>query len=111
MSSRWAFSPSRSTELRHELVLSRMRHGERARNGTDLVEHRFPVHPVRPLALSKPLTPHKNKQIFVANPKKPPQIEAILRRNKDKLVAFLRNFHNDRDDEQFNVRADWVVCP
>ncbi|GAA5964291.1 hypothetical protein JCM8115_006058 [Rhodotorula mucilaginosa] len=41
-------------------------------------------------------------KIFVANPKKPPQIEAILRRNKDKLVAFLRNFHNDRDDEQFN---------
>lgn len=44
-------------------------------------------------------------QVFVANPKKPPQIEAILRRNKDKLIVFLRNFHTDRDDEQFNVRA------
>jgi len=43
-------------------------------------------------------------QVFVANPKKPPQIEAILRRNKDKLILFLRNFHTDRDDEQFNVR-------
>lgn len=40
----------------------------------------------------------------MANPKKPPQIEAILRRNKDKLLVFLRNFHTDRDDEQFNVR-------
>jgi calcium binding protein 39 len=36
-------------------------------------------------------------QVFVANPKKPPNIEAILRRNKDKLVSFLQGFHNDRD--------------
>lgn len=63
-------------------------------------------------------------QVFVANPNKPPQIEAILRRNKAKLVSFLQNFHNDREgepalprkllpiadvlsprsDEQFNVR-------
>lgn len=35
----------------------------------------------------------------MANPKKPPQIEAILRRNKVKLVAFLQNFHNDREGE------------
>lgn len=33
----------------------------------------------------------------MANPKKPPQIESILRRNKDKLLAFLKNFHNDKD--------------
>ena len=33
----------------------------------------------------------------MANPKKPPQIEAILRRNKDKLLAFLKNFHNDKE--------------
>lgn len=36
-------------------------------------------------------------QVFVANPKKPAQIEAILRRNKVKLVEFLKNFHNDRE--------------
>ncbi|BGP57695.1 hypothetical protein JCM8202_005478 [Rhodotorula sphaerocarpa] len=48
-------------------------------------------------------------KIFVANPKKPPQIEAILRRNKDKLVAFLRNFHNDRDDEQFNDEKAFLL--
>ena len=30
----------------------------------------------------------------MANPKKPPQIENILRRNKDKLLVFLKNFHN-----------------
>ncbi len=35
--------------------------------------------------------------MFVANPKKPPQIESILRRNKDKLLQFLKNFHNDKD--------------
>jgi calcium binding protein 39 len=36
-------------------------------------------------------------QVFVANPKKPPQIEGILRRNKEKLLVFLRNFHNDKE--------------
>lgn len=39
------------------------------------------------------------RQVFVANPNKPPQIEAILRRNKAKLVSFLQNFHNDREGE------------
>jgi hypothetical protein len=43
-------------------------------------------------------------QVFVANPKKPQPIESILRRNKDRLLAFLKDFHNDKDDEQFNVR-------
>jgi len=36
-------------------------------------------------------------KVFVANPKKPPQIETILRRNKDKLLVFLKNFHNDKE--------------
>ena len=36
-------------------------------------------------------------QVFVANPKKPPQIESILRRNKDKLLNFLKSFHNDKE--------------
>ena len=35
--------------------------------------------------------------MFVANPKKPPQIESILRRNKDKLLTFLKLFHNDNE--------------
>ncbi|GAA6063572.1 hypothetical protein JCM10212_003151 [Sporobolomyces blumeae] len=48
-------------------------------------------------------------KVFVANPKKPPQIEAILRRNKDKLIAFLRNFHTDRDDEQFNDEKAFLL--
>ena len=36
-------------------------------------------------------------QVFVANPKKPPQIEIILRRNKEKLLNFLKTFHNDKE--------------
>ena len=36
-------------------------------------------------------------QVFVANPAKPPQIASILRRNKDKLLVFLKEFHNDKD--------------
>ena len=35
--------------------------------------------------------------MFVANPKKPPQIEIILRRNKEKLLNFLKTFHNDKE--------------
>ena len=36
-------------------------------------------------------------KVFVANPKKPPQIETILKRNRDKLLVFLKNFHNDKE--------------
>ncbi|THH20622.1 hypothetical protein EW146_g756 [Bondarzewia mesenterica] len=48
-------------------------------------------------------------QVFVANPKKPPQIENILRRNKDKLLIFLKNFHNDKDDEQFTDEKQFLI--
>lgn len=37
------------------------------------------------------------KQVFVANPNKPPQIASILRRNKERLLAFLKDFHNDKE--------------
>lgn len=35
-------------------------------------------------------------KVFVANPNKPEPITKILIKNKDKLVKFLTNFHNDR---------------
>ncbi|KAL9709452.1 Hym1p [Leucoagaricus gongylophorus] len=49
-------------------------------------------------------------KVFVANPKKPLQIENILQRNKEKLLVFLQNFHNDKEGKsafgfvcQFNI--------
>jgi calcium binding protein 39 len=45
----------------------------------------------------------------VANPKKPPQIEAILRRNKEKLLTFLKEFHNDKEGG-YSVPVRWS-CP
>lgn len=48
-------------------------------------------------------------KVFVANPRKPPQIEAILRRNRDKLLAFLQGFHNDKDDEQFTDEKQFLI--
>lgn len=48
-------------------------------------------------------------KVFVANPKKPPQIEAILRRNRERLVRFLGEFHNDKDDEQFVDEKQYVL--
>lgn len=49
-------------------------------------------------------------KVFVANPNKPPQIESILRRNKVKLVGFLRHLHNDREDEQFNDEKQFLLA-
>lgn len=40
-------------------------------------------------------------QVFVANPNKPPEIARILRRNKDRLLVFLKDFHNDKDGRSF----------
>ncbi|KAJ7244465.1 Mo25-like protein [Mycena rebaudengoi] len=48
-------------------------------------------------------------KVFVANPKKPPLIETILRGNKDKLLAFLKNFHNDKEDEQFSDEKQFLI--
>lgn len=48
-------------------------------------------------------------QVFVANPKKPPVIENILRRNRERLVTFLSNFHNDKDDEQFTDEKSYLI--
>lgn len=35
-------------------------------------------------------------KVFVANPNKPQPILHILVKNKDKLISFLNNFHNDK---------------
>lgn len=48
-------------------------------------------------------------KVFVANPKKPVQIENILRRNRERLVKFLSEFHNDKDDEQFVDEKQYVL--
>ncbi|KAF8132491.1 mo25 protein [Boletus edulis] len=48
-------------------------------------------------------------KVFVANPKKPPQIEVILRRNKEKLLTFLKDFHNDKEDEQFSDEKQFLI--
>ena len=51
------------------------------------------------------ITGHADYEVFVANPHKPYEVDVILRRNKTKLLSFLKEFHNDKDDEQFNVGA------
>lgn len=35
-------------------------------------------------------------KVFVANPKKPEAISQILINNRDKLIAYLRNFQNSK---------------
>ncbi|KAI8854394.1 Mo25-like protein [Chytridium lagenaria] len=49
-------------------------------------------------------------KVFVANPNKAKQILDILQKNRDKLLNFLSNFHNDRaDDEQFNDEKAFLI--
>jgi calcium binding protein 39 len=40
-------------------------------------------------------------KIFVANPKKTPEIASILYNNKVKLIAYLEAFQNEKEDIQF----------
>lgn len=49
-------------------------------------------------------------KVFVANPNKPKPILDILVRNRDRLIEFLSNFHNDRmEDEQFNDEKAYLI--
>merc|ERR1719197_243014 len=48
-------------------------------------------------------------KVFVANPKKPADVADILLKNKEKLIAYLENFHNDKDDEQFNEEKALLI--
>jgi len=48
-------------------------------------------------------------KVFVANPNKPSPILNILVKNKEKLVGFLTNFHNEKDDEQFNDEKAFLL--
>lgn len=48
-------------------------------------------------------------KVFVANPQKPPAVVEILAKNKEKLIAFLTNFHTDKEDEQFNEEKQLLI--
>ncbi|KAJ8330393.1 Hym1p, variant 2 [Batrachochytrium dendrobatidis] len=49
-------------------------------------------------------------KVFVANPSKAKPILDILQKNKDKLLVYLSNFHNERsDDEQFNDEKAFLI--
>jgi len=48
-------------------------------------------------------------KVFVANPNKPEPILEILVQNKDKLVSFLSEFHNEKDDEQFTDEKAYLL--
>ena len=48
-------------------------------------------------------------KVFVANPKKPLDIATILYNNKDKIIAYLENFHLDREDSQFEDEKKLLI--
>jgi len=48
-------------------------------------------------------------KIFVANPKKEPEIVETLAKNSKKLCAFLGNFRNEKDDENFQQEKEMLI--
>ncbi|KAK9710516.1 Hym1p [Basidiobolus ranarum] len=49
-------------------------------------------------------------KIFVANPNKALPVAEILKKNQDKLMVYLSNLSNNRnDDEQFNEEKDYLI--
>ena len=50
-------------------------------------------------------------KVFVANPRKPPEIVKILFQNKVKLIAYLENFHKEREaeDGQFKDEKSLLI--
>jgi Mo25-like len=49
-------------------------------------------------------------KVFVANPNKPAEIQGILVRNRDRMLAYLTDFLSDRDDEQFQLDRQQIVA-
>jgi len=48
-------------------------------------------------------------KVFVANPHKPKPILDILLKNKQKLIGFLGNFQNDKEDDQFKEEKAFLL--
>jgi len=48
-------------------------------------------------------------KVFVANPNKTKPILEILQKNKDKLITFLTQFHNDKEEDQFNDEKAFLL--
>lgn len=48
-------------------------------------------------------------KIFVANPGKPDDVAKVLYNNRDKLVAYLKSFHNDKNDDQFLEEKELII--
>lgn len=48
-------------------------------------------------------------KVFVANPNKSRPVVEVLVNNKDKLLTYLRDFHTDKEDEQFKEERAVII--
>ncbi|EGC39754.1 hypothetical protein DICPUDRAFT_93519 [Dictyostelium purpureum] len=48
-------------------------------------------------------------KVFVANPNKTKPILEILTKNKERLITFLTQFHNDKEEEQFSDEKNFLI--
>jgi len=48
-------------------------------------------------------------KVFVANPNKTKPVLEILQKNKERLISFLTQFHNDKEEEQFNDEKAFLL--
>lgn len=48
-------------------------------------------------------------KIFVANPHKSPEVANVLFNNRDKIIAFLQTFQEERDDPLFKIEKNNAI--
>ncbi|KAJ3126675.1 Calcium-binding protein 39 [Nowakowskiella sp. JEL0407] len=99
-----------SLKLLGELLLDRANYNIMTKYISDVENLKLMMNLLRDESRNIQLEAFHTFKIFVANPHKSQAILDILQRNREKLIAFLTKFHNDRsDDEQFNDEKAFLI--
>lgn len=90
-----------SVKLLGELLLDKANHDAMLRYIADVHNLQLVMNLLKDSSRSIEFEAFHIFKVFVANPNKPKEVHHILVRNKDKLLRYLDDFQNDRDDQQF----------
>mmetsp|Transcript_31628 Transcript_31628/g.79323 ORF Transcript_31628/g.79323 Transcript_31628/m.79323 type:complete len:339 (+) Transcript_31628:194-1210(+) len=98
-----------SLKMLGELLLDRSNFGVMTRYISDADNLKLMMMMLRDKSKSIQFEAFHVFKVFVANPNKTEPILHILVRNKKKLIVFLNQFHNDKDEEQFNEEKAYLL--
>jgi calcium binding protein 39 len=90
-----------SVKLLGELLLDKANHAAMLRYIADVHNLQLVMNLLKDSSRSIEFEAFHIFKVFVANPHKPKEVHHILMKNKDKLLRYLDDFQNDRDDQQF----------